>query len=86
MSALHAITTNVDEGTMALVDRVARQRGLSSDVFAAEAIRRVAETEADFDAFMQKDVEALDRGETAPHAAVKAELKAMIEKHRQRCA
>jgi len=70
---------------MAIVDRVARRRGMSSQAFAAEAIRRAAESDDDFDAFIQAGVDALDRGEGIAHDQVMAELDGMIAKHRKRC-
>lgn len=85
MTGRLAITTEIDAETLARVDRLARRRGISSDAFAAEAIRRVAESEGDFESFVQAGIDALDRGETVPHDSVMAELSAMIEKHRQRC-
>ncbi len=70
---------------MALVDRVSRQRGMSSADFMAQAIRRAAESDADFDAFIQAGIDSLDRGEAIPHEEVMAELDAMIAQHRMRC-
>ncbi|WP_210359192.1 MULTISPECIES: CopG family ribbon-helix-helix protein [Sphingomonas] len=79
------VTTDVDPETMALVDRVAMRRGISSRDFMAQAIRRAAESDADFDAFIQAGIDSLDRGEGVPHEQVMAELDAMIAKHRARC-
>ena len=85
MASLQPVTTDVDPETLALVDRVARQRGMSSRDFMAQAIRRAAESDADFDAFIQAGIDSLDRGEGIPHEEVMAELDAMIAKHRARC-
>ncbi|WP_203311336.1 CopG family ribbon-helix-helix protein [Sphingomonas beigongshangi] len=79
------VTTDVDPETMALVDRVAMRRGISSRDFMAQAIRRAAESDADFDAFIQAGIDSLNRGEGVPHEQVMAELDAMIAKHRARC-
>lgn len=79
------VTTDVDPETMALVDRVAMRRGISSRDFMAQAIRRAAESDADFDAFIQAGIDSLDRGEGVPHEQVMAELDAMIAKHWARC-
>ena len=79
------VTTDVDPETMALVDRVAMRRGISSRDFMAQAIRRAAESDADFDAFIQAGIDSLDRGEGVPHEQVMAELDAMIAKHEARC-
>ncbi|WP_151953502.1 hypothetical protein [Sphingomonas sp. EC-HK361] len=71
---------------MVLVDRVAQRRGISSRQFAAEAIRRAAESDDDFDAFIQVGLDAIERGEVVSHEQVMAELDGMIAKHRARCA
>ena len=85
MTEHHAITAQVDDATFAIVERLAQIRGVSGADFAAEAIRRVAESEEDYRAFIQVGVDALDRGDIVPHAQVMAELDAMIEQHRARC-
>lgn len=79
------LSADLDAATLALVEQVADRRGQTSGQFAAEAIRRVAESEADFDAFIQVGIDAADRGDVVPHAQAMAELDAMIEKHRGRC-
>ncbi len=79
------ITAEVDPETLAMVELLARQQGRSPAEFAAEAIRRVAESEADYRAFLQEGLDAIHRGEVVPHAQVMAELDEMIEQHRQRC-
>lgn len=85
MNAHLAITAPLDADTRAMVDRVAARKGMSSAEYAAEAIRRVAESDSDFDAFLQVGIDAADRGDIIPHEDVMAELDAMIEKHRARC-
>lgn len=85
MASLQPISTEVDAETMALVDRVAHRRGMTSGEFAAQAIRRAAESDADFDAFLQAGIDAADRGDMVPHEQVMAELDAMVAKHRARC-
>jgi predicted transcriptional regulator len=84
MNEHRRITTALDAETIALVEEVARKRGLSSDAYAAEAIRRVVESDADFDAFVQVGLNEAARGEVVPHEEVMAELDAMIAKHRAR--
>ena len=79
------ITAEIDAATLALLEQVAARRGVSPAAFAAEAIRRVAESDADFDAFIQVGIDAIDRGDVVPHDEVMAELDAMIEQHRARC-
>ena len=85
MNEHRAISAALDADTIALVDELAAARGISRDAFAAEAIRRVAESEADFRAFIQAGIDDADRGNVVPHDAVMAELDAMIAKHRARC-
>jgi predicted transcriptional regulator len=85
VNAHSGITAALDAETLALAERVAAQRGMSLTEYAAEAIQRVAESDADFDAFIQAGIDSADRGELIPHAEVMAELDAMIEKHRARC-
>lgn len=80
------IATEINPEVMALVDRVAQRRGISSRAYAAEAIRRAAESDDDFDAFVQVGLDAIERGEVIPHEQVMAELDQMIAAHRARCA
>ena len=86
MTPSHSITAHVDDATFAIVERLAKIRGLSGEEFAAEAIRRVAESEEDYRAFIQVGVDAVRRGEVVPQEEVVAELDTMIEQHRARCA
>jgi len=79
------VTASVDADTLAIVDQLARERGITVAEYAAEAVRRVAESDADFRAFIQVGIDAADRGNLIPHEEVMAELDAMIEKHRARC-
>jgi predicted transcriptional regulator len=85
MSKTAVITARLDAETLALVDKVAKAQGRSRSWFAAEAIRRIAESEADFLAFVQEGIDAADRGELTPHDEVMAKLDGMIAKHRARC-
>lgn len=85
MSALTSITAQIDSETMAIVDSLAASKGLTGSQFAAEAIRRVAESEADYRAFIQVGIDAADRGDVVSHEVVMAELDQMIERHRSRC-
>ena len=85
MSALTSITAQIDSETMAIVDSLAASKGMTGSQFAAEAIRRVAESEADYRAFIQVGIDAADRGDVVSHEVVMAELDQMIERHRSRC-
>ncbi len=85
MNALTSITAEIDSETMAIVDSLAAAKGMTGAQFAAEAIRRVAESEADYRAFIQVGIDAADRGDVVSHEDVMAELDLMIERHRARC-
>jgi predicted transcriptional regulator len=76
MSKTAVITARLDEETLALVDKVAKAQGRSRSWFAAQAIRRVAESEAEFLAFVQVGIDAADRGELIPHDEVFREIRA----------
>ncbi len=75
MSKSAVITARLDAETLALVDRIASEQGRSRSWFAAEAIRRVAESEADFMAFVQAGIDSADRGELTPQDRVFADLR-----------
>ena len=79
-----AFTTHLDGETLALVEKLAIARGISSDRFAAEAIQRAAESEADFLAFVQEGIDDIEAGRFIPHADVMAELDEMIARHKAR--
>lgn len=85
MSKSAIITARVNPETLAMVDAVAKSHGRSRAWFAAEAIRRVAESEADFLGFVQEGIDAANRGELIPHEEVRAEFEARIANHRARC-
>ncbi|MEG3087672.1 CopG family ribbon-helix-helix protein [Sphingomonas sp. PB4P5] len=79
------ITADIDAATLALLERVAKKRGMTPATFAAQAIRRVAKHEADFDAFIQEGIDDLDAARTVPNEVVMVELDAMVAKHEARC-
>ena len=85
MSKTAVVTARLDAETLSLVDRVAKAQGRSRAAFAAEAIQRVAEHEADYLAFIQVGIDAADQGEFVSHEQAMMELDAMIEHHRARC-
>jgi predicted transcriptional regulator len=75
MSKSAVITARLDSETLALVDRVAAAQGRSRSWVAAEAIRRMAESESDFLAFVQVGIDSADRGELIPHEQVMAHIR-----------
>ena len=83
MNALTPITAELDAGTMKLVEELARARGITGAAFAAEAIRRVAEYQADERAFIQVGIDAADRGELISQEAMEAWFEERIAAHRQ---
>ncbi|MES2336974.1 MAG: hypothetical protein V4537_02620 [Pseudomonadota bacterium] len=85
MNAPAKITASLDAQTFALVEKLAGAEGRSAEAFAAEAIRRVAESESDYRAFLQAGLDAIDRGDVVPHEDVMSMLDGMIAKHEARC-
>ena len=83
MNALTPITAELDAGTMKLVEELARARGITGAAFAAEAIRRVAEYQADERAFVQVGIDAADRGELVRQEAMEAWFEERIAAHQQ---
>jgi predicted transcriptional regulator len=80
-----SITAHLDQDTVALVERLSAARGISSDAFAVDVIRRAAEQAAEFDAFVQVGIDAADRGDFVPHEEVMRELDDMIARQQARC-
>jgi len=78
------ITARLDPETLALVDRVSKAQGRSRSWFAAQAIKRAAEAEAEYQAFVQVGIDSADRGDLVPHEEVMAELDQMIARHKAR--
>lgn len=84
MAASSVITARLDPETMALVDKAARARGRSRSWFAAQAIKRAAEAEAEYMAFVQKGIDDIERGAFVEHEAAENLIDEMIERHRAR--
>jgi len=82
--ASSVITTRLDPETLALVDRVAKAQGRSRSWFAAQAIKRAAEAEAEYQAFVQEGIDAIERGEFVEHEVVEQMIDEMIARHRAR--
>lgn len=79
------VAAQIDAEIRRMLDRIAADRGIGEAEYAAEAIRRVVESDDDFRAFRQVGIDAEDRGDVVPHEEVMAELDAMVAKHRARC-
>lgn len=84
MSKTSVVTLRLDDETIAQMDKLAKAQGRSRAWYAAQAVRRVVDSEADFAAFIQVGIDAADRGDVIPHEEVMAELDQMIAKHRAR--
>jgi predicted transcriptional regulator len=80
-----AITAELDDVTVALVDSIAAARGITSVASAASAIRGAVAREAAADGFVQIEIDQVERGETVNHDEVMRALEAMIARHRARC-
>ncbi|MFS0738434.1 ribbon-helix-helix protein, CopG family [Sphingomonas sp. 1P06PA] len=85
MSKSAVITARLDAETLAKVDRIAEAQGRSRSWFVAQAVREVAEREADFIAFVQVGIDEADRGALIAHDVVMAELDEMIARQKVRC-
>ncbi|MEQ1510173.1 MAG: ribbon-helix-helix protein, CopG family [Sphingopyxis sp.] len=72
MSKPVVISARIDEATAALLDQVAAAQGRSRAWLVAAAVKRMAEAEAAYLAFVQEGIDAADRGELIPHEDVQA--------------
>ena len=61
MNAPASITAPLDPLTIAMVEELARARGITGEQFAAEAIREAAEHETDWSAFVNEGVDSAGR-------------------------
>lgn len=61
MNAPASITAPLDSATLAMVEELARARGITGEEFAADAIRKVAEHDADWRAFVQEGIDSAER-------------------------
>lgn len=82
--ASSVITARLDPETLALVDQVSKAQGRSRSWFAAQAIKRAAEAEAEYQAFVQEGIDAIERGDFVPHEEVEIMIDEMIARHRAR--
>lgn len=83
--ASSVITTRLDPETLALVDRVAKAQGRSRSWFAAQAIKRAAEAEAEYQDFVQVGVDAIERGDVVEHEVVMAKLDGWNAEFKSEC-
>ena len=83
--ASSVITTRLDPETLALVDRVSKAQGRSRSWFAAQAIKRAAEAEAEYQAFVQVGIDAIEQGDVVEHEEVLAMLDGWISELETEC-
>ena len=83
MNEHRSITAPFDEVTLQPVAELSAARRISREAFVAEAVRRVAETEADLAAFLKPGAEQIARNDFVKHEAFVANL-AHWRKHRDR--
>jgi|CXWL01.1.fsa_nt_gi predicted transcriptional regulator len=69
-SKLAVISARVDAETLALIDRIAAAQGRSRAWLVASAVKRMAEDEVAYLAFVQEGIDAADRGDVIPHEEV----------------
>ncbi len=68
MSKQVVISARIDAETAALLDKVAASRQRSRAWLVADAVKRMAEEEAEHLAFLQKGIDAADSGDVISHA------------------
>lgn len=70
MSKSVVISARIDEATAALLDQVAAAQGRSRAWLVAAAVRRMAEEEAAYLAYIQEGRDAIARGDWVSHEEV----------------
>ncbi|MFG6282961.1 hypothetical protein [Sphingomonas sp. S6] len=61
MNAPVSINAPLDPATLAIVEELARSRGITGEEFAADAIRKVAEHDIELRAFIQEGIDSIER-------------------------
>lgn len=72
MSKPVVISARIDETTAALLDKVAAAQGRSRAWLVAAAVKRMAEEETAYLAYVQEGFDAIERGDFVPHEDVMA--------------
>ncbi len=83
MNEMVRITASLDATTLALVTAGAAARGMSDEDYVAEAVQRVAESDADYRAFIQKGIDAADQGDVITQADMETWFEERIAAHRR---
>jgi predicted transcriptional regulator len=63
MTALGSITAALDPTVFAMVEELAQARGITGEKFAEDAIRKKAERQIAWRAFVQEGIDSAERGE-----------------------
>lgn len=85
-SKLAVISARVDAETLALIDRIAAAQGRSRAWLVASAVKRMAEDEVAYLAYIQEGRDAIARGDLIPHEEVKQWIAAKREELQARMA
>jgi predicted transcriptional regulator len=84
MNAHTSITAPLDAATLAMVEEIARARGISGSEFAADAIRHAAEEAINLREFVQVGRDCIARGDVYTQDEVEALFAARTAARRQR--
>jgi predicted transcriptional regulator len=85
MTKSAVITARVAPETLAMVDKIAAQRGHSRAWFVTQVVEQAAQREAHLMALLQEGIADIEAGRVVDHDVVMADLDAMIAKHKARC-
>lgn len=69
-----SITAQIDTATLELVDQGTRNRGISREEYAREAIERYASEQLELIAFLKEGEDAIDRGDYLTHDELMADI------------
>ena len=84
MSKQVVISARIDAETAALLDKVAASRRRSRAWLVADAVKRMAEEEAEYLAFVQVGLDDIAAGRTIPHDEMLEWIDSRIEELRSR--
>lgn len=83
MNASISITAPLDPVTIAMVEELARSRGITGEEFAANAIRRIAEYDIEWRAFVQEGIDSADRAAWISQEEMEAWFEERVAARRQ---
>ena len=82
MNAPASITAPLDTATVAMIEELARARGMTGEQFAAAAIRKAMEHDVEWRTFVQAGVDSADRGELITQEEMEAWFEERVVAHR----